>query len=119
MNKRIKLAEAMGYSRHEYGPDDRLAKLPEGNADGGTYWLFIGDEYLLKDLPDPENDANDCEALIKHLNADYDIGIRFHREHGHSVEIYGVSEQGNKPIHWTGDDWKQGVCELALKVIAG
>lgn len=120
---RIKLAEARGWTRHEYGPDDRLAKLPEGNSSGGTFWLRHGDEYLLKDLPDPEHDANDCEALIKHLNCrgwDVDIWWSGNSEPRCNVACRvkarfrdGSKERYDIPC----DNWKQGVCELALKVI--
>ena len=107
---RIRLAEAMGWMR-----------CPDQN--GAVIDLWMHRErwperwFNLDELPDPFTDANDCDAVIAKLNERFDIGIRFHREHGHSIEIYGVGGQGNKPLHWSGDDYKTGVCELALKVL--
>ena len=68
---------------------------------------------LLALIPDPENDANDCEALIQWLTeqqycltVDFWMGI---------VQLHTWNEQ--LVITSEGKDWKQGVCELALKVL--
>ena len=72
------------------------------------------DRKTVAKLPDPENDANDCEALIVFLN-----------EQGWEIEIdFNIGAQGvvmwreDKSLDcYAGNNWKQGVCELALKVI--
>ena len=104
-NQRIKLAEAMGWKQSD-------AKNWIGE-DPGLIWVSpTGREQTIP--PDPENDANDCEALIDWLanyeplkprvTVSFGRGVRFDFYHGTHAEIEK-------------DNWKQGVCELALKVI--
>lgn len=116
MNDRIKLAEAMGW---------KLIEL----ADGTKYWQAPNEKIEgagQKNPPDPFTDANDCEALIRHLNGQkYDVEI-WHSgngpEHGGRCNVscrVKVSPTVG-PYMREGlacDDWKQGVCELALKVL--
>lgn len=102
MDKRIRLAEAMGWKCVELD-------------DGTIYWhspnMLKGCGQ--KNPPDPENNANDCEALIRYLN-----------ERGHPVVVDW--QRVEALMAWvcvygagcdTFDDWKQGVCELALQVL--
>ncbi len=60
----------------------------------------------------PDTDANDTEAVIRWLNEqDRHVKIVTTR-HGAAVMVGRLS--GGL---WEGDNWKIGVCELALKVI--
>lgn len=107
MNNRIKLAEAMGWTATSFytsatGERDVTRwRNPEGKCNQ-TY----------RDMPNPEHDANDCHALIKHLRGNEQItvtvtfgrGVRFDHDIGTHSEI-------------ATDNWMQGVCELALKVL--
>ena len=66
---------------------------------------------------DPKNDANDCHALIKHLNDEgysFDITISI-ESIGSFATIYHIA--AGKLGEWQGDNWMHGVCELALKVL--
>lgn len=61
----------------------------------------------------PFEDANDCEAVIrKVVDQDYTVAIQL-GPNGQSVDAISVEHD----FSWVGDDWKTGVCELALKVI--
>ena len=124
-DQRIKLAEFVGWKRGTIGTeycwrheDGRLmCKLLMGEK-GEEFFTYFGM------CPDPRNDANDCEALIRKLN-----------EHGWSVV---VDWQHDDPKHAPGvwiefwhfeteiheriqgmdrERWKAGVCDLAEKVI--
>ena len=66
-------------------------------------------------LPDPENGANDCHALIKYLNGlGYEPKCEWRKSrNGAFVEI----RRGEYYDAWQGKNWMHGVCELALKVI--
>lgn len=95
MKDRIKLADAM--------------KIPYWRSE--VYGDAIG-------VPDPFTDANDCDALIRHLNG---LGqwviINHHntKRGGSNIKMgKGISDPA---YDWDGDDWKTGVCELALKVL--
>ena len=99
MNDRIKLAEVMGYTKTKHN----RWKSPCGKR---------VDSYP----PNPFTDANDCEALIKHLESK---GIEVTVEFGVVEDYVVIRRMPADPdlIVWRGDDWKQGVCKLALKVI--
>lgn len=94
---RIKLAKAMGYV-----------------VKGGDIFA----------LSDPFTDANDCDALIKHLNGlGWDINIWFsgnadsHRSNV-SCRVRARFRDGSKDRYDIPcDNWMRGVCELALKVL--
>ena len=108
MTDRIELAKAMGWKRvtlKTFGGDDsNVWESPTGTQSEGS-------------LPDPENDANDCHALIKHLNGlGFYIYVRHNvpREYNNRVTIGSLSTSHKD---WQGDNWMHGVCELALKVI--
>jgi len=103
---RIQLAEMMGWM-----PTSIYTSV--SGVHDVTVWASPNGERnrMAEDLPDPFTDANDCEALINHLQTEFLIavtvkfgkGVRFDHYSGPRREI----EIG---------DWKQGVCELALKV---
>ena len=66
---------------------------------------------------DPEHDANDCDALIRHLNSiGWTVTIQFHVQFGFWVELANWHDADKKYLRNV-TDWKQGVFELALKVI--
>lgn len=105
---RIKLAEAMGWKRGETG--DRL-------------W-FKGTRCCFESgLPNPFTDANDCEALILWLSDTHSLAIDIIR-----MPKPTDLELGNRAFWFVKarrpdlqgssyDDYKIGVCELALKVL--
>ncbi len=111
---RIRLAEARGWQFIEH-PADKIAA-------GGMEWVHAEHGTRI-DCPDPEHDANDCEALIRHLcEQGYDVVISHNAgsPSNSDVDIYEVQalpEPAKWICNWSGDNWKQGVCELALKVI--
>jgi hypothetical protein len=104
--------------------NDDIIKLAEFC---GLKWTAIGTEFAWK-RPDgglvgifqPHTDANDCDALIRALNErGYGITIEPWPNEC-SVAMYSNAEQiadAEFVGSWDGDDYKQGVCELALKVI--
>lgn len=66
---------------------------------------------------DPRNDANDCEALIRKLNeTGRFITITHHPDGQADMKL---SDTNSATSHYSGyvDDWKYGVCDLAVKVI--
>lgn len=111
MNDRIKLdeinqadflAEEMGWTQRSH--PDGLG--PCWEAPDGRYLMF---------RPNPFTDANDCNDLIKHLvkqGESLSIGFVDGRC---SVESIRSGRFGM--ISWKGDNYMQGVCELALKVL--
>jgi len=89
MNDRIKLAEAM-FQRPQYAID----------------WMADFD---------PFTDANDCEALIKWLTEQgYTVVIQIWDTEA-LVDLETIDNRPN--LKGNCDDYKQGVCELALKII--
>ena len=98
MTDSIKLAKAMGLTTYKDG--ERILVIVHHRPNDGNF--------------DPFTDANDCEALIVFLN-----------EQGWEIEIdFNIGAQGvvmwreDKSLDcYAGNNWKQGVCELALKVI--
>lgn len=63
----------------------------------------------------PYKSDADCMAVRKHLNeSGWWIIINIHNDESAHITIgKGMGD----PLHdWNGDDYKQGVCELALKV---
>jgi len=102
---RIRLAEAMGWKQHP----DGWWSTPRKNG---------VQTHGLDDSPDPFTDANDTETLIRWLNErGYQLLVNHHWSGRNGASLYNTSNGGNFCEHWRGDDWKQGVCELALKVI--
>ena len=125
---RIELAEAIGWEAgwiHGKEAKDRgdppdIWSPPGAHDIGGGYCWHNADE-----LPNPRIDANDCEALIRCLN---DAGWFFHRQNEggrtgadliRPVQTFLRFHRHRpyKNVEWCGDDWKQGVCELALIIL--
>jgi len=63
----------------------------------------------------PYEDANDCNALIKHLNG-LGISVELHLDNNGYVVVFGYKNP-DPFFNYEGDNWMHGVCELALKVI--
>ncbi len=64
---------------------------------------------------DPFTDANDCNAIIKHLNGlDYTPVITHHRNKTASIVLLHIDREC---LEWMGDNWMHGVCELAATVL--
>ncbi len=107
---RIRLAEAMGWRWKPSSTDNKIGRWyrPDGNYGD---WVHKGD------LPfDPFTDANDDYALIRWLNEQgFAVTILTGRD-GDDVFVFPFDHEYTR---WEQhcDDWKQGVCELALKVI--
>ena len=96
----------------------RRIKLAE--AIGGPIWeayINPGKHPECVELPDPYTDANDCEALIRWLERAHLIWLTVGFGCGQQADIDAYYDDGDSEFHWAGDDWKQGVCKLALKVI--
>ena len=114
----IKLAEEMGYRPY---PD---ADTPCWWSPDGLTIHTLTDEFPhLSTLPDPLNDANDCEELIRHL-AKGGWCFTIMCKCGGSLDSVCIWQMGfknsrdpEKCRYWEGDDYKRGVCELALKVM--
>lgn len=119
MNDRIKLAEALGWhSIRDHGDRD-IVGLSAGYQAEDTTRRDPSDYYWksAQRLPDPFTDANDCEALIKHLNSKlWTVSVFFGLAGNFEVSV--VSGNRGEYCHEIQcDDWKQGVCELALKFL--
>ena len=104
MDDRIRLAEWQGWTLIELQDGTKYWRVPNEKLEGVGQLL----------PPNPLTDANDCEALIKHLNSK-----------GWEVEVdFNIGAQGvimwcddKSQDHYAGQDWKQGVVELAIKVL--
>ena len=113
--KQIKLAEAVGWkwqetNDHPFGDSWRGGRWisPSGDIQSGIVGCEVPPHF------NPFTDANDCNALIKHLNG---LNISVQVVHGiftDSVRFWKESEQFS---NWKGDNWMHGVCELALKAL--
>lgn len=118
MTDRIKLAEAMGWNNIT----DKYLDVDTNLHAFGGFPPETRSYGVRSPLPDPFTDANDCEALIQWLNGlGYAVDITImssgdtlliSRSVGNADVGYSVDTE-----RWKGDDWKQGVCELALKVL--
>ena len=117
--ERVELAEWMGWTECFEVPEDEVVMTPTkryslmGTAPGET-------DPVYSFLPDPRNDASDCEALINHLRK---MGYGWTIEpwpDDIQVSLYanaaGDIADAEYIDTWKGADWKTGVCELALKV---
>lgn len=111
MNDRIKLAEAMDYipENQKEWCDPMWFTPYENDPKANEVGLVLFDH-----LPDPFTDANDCEALIEHLNK---MGIFVNVVHGVFFDSVALVKNTNIISSTEGSDWKKGVCTLALKVI--
>ena len=110
INDRIKLAEAVDLlPDHFQGWGEYRDALEK--YDGEIHRI------LLALIPDPKNDTNDCNAVIKHLNGlGWHVQI-IHYTHDHA-EVSIDQHPDGLHINWEGTDWMHGVATLALKVIA-
>lgn len=110
MNDRIKLAEAMGWTLSKEAPTGWIGEYPE------EWWKSPSGNWN-SSLPfDPYTDANDCHALITHLNeSGWIVNVDWSSEH--SVKVWRFRNPDTKEFTWQGDNWMHGICELALKVI--
>lgn len=108
MTECIKLAKAIGWKYIDHCGTKRWI-TPDNLG-------FTG--YLNGPQFDPFTDANDCYALIKHLNGlGWEVTVH-HSTKRIQVQLWKFSE-GIAPydLTWEGDNWKHGVCKLTLKVI--
>ena len=108
---RIKLAEAMGW--------EWKASTAEGTEMVGRWYKdhsAHGNWVPYEATPiDPFTDANDCEALIKWLTEQgYTVVIQIWDTEA-LVDLETIDNRPN--LKGNCDDYKQGVCELALKVL--
>jgi len=111
---RIKLAEARGWKWNHASNDEKMGR-----------WSFKGMthdwSHVEEHLPDPFTDANDCEALIQWLNDQAWFLQLEQRSTGAKlmIQIYRTFLTSWKHDPWWGpsENWKQGVCELALKFV--
>ena len=111
-NERIALAEFMGWkctSKTTY-PTGAVHKSMWRDPIHGTAGNTVCD------LPDPRNNDTDCMALVDALNkAGHVVRVAFYKN-GCDVQVGdwryegGVSSEGR-------DYYRDGVCELAMKVI--
>ena len=92
------LAKAMGWTETKY-----------------QRWLSPDRKMRCDFPPDPFTDANDCEALIRWLN-EKGVSVELHLDNNGYVVVFGYMNP-DPFFSYEGDDWKQGVCELALKEI--
>lgn len=72
----------------------------------------------IEDLFKPHTDANDCEALIRALNeAGWAITVTRYVDAEPGFCLVEMYEDDDFTHKYLGNDYKLGVCELALKVI--
>ena len=122
---RIKLAEAMGWRRVEEGtnawwPSPKVVEQIKQQYPDAIAIDYVG----LDSLPDPFTDANDCEALIQHLNS---LGwqVEIHWQHTSDENLAAGSWihiwQHGTEIHHRADidvdRWKIMVCNIALAIL--
>jgi hypothetical protein len=112
----IALAEWLGWkctSKTTY-PDGEVYK---------TYWrdpVHGTSSNSFEDLPNPYTSADDCDAVIRKLtDRDWQVDVCNGRSCGRPFACVRLWSTVNDdwPEIWQGDDYKHGVCELALKVI--
>ena len=111
-NERIALAEFVGWRCHE-SVDHYVEHIPVP----GCVWVSPEGEQMIDLEFDPRNSDADCMALVDALNDEH-WAVRIHhqpetdRTHFATVHF----DLGLNTIHlWTGDNYRDGVCELACK----
>ena len=104
---RIVLAKWIGWSEGYF----------DANPNHGKCWIDPnGKEQCI--LPDTANNAADCESLIRKLNEEgWRVNVNFEgREH--AVKVWRYKAPTTKEYVWFGANWKAGVVELAMKIVA-
>lgn len=69
---------------------------------------------------DAENNDTDCMTLVRALNAKgwyVDIGFAAQHPANFNAQVWMNKVSSSTRDHWYGDDYKQGVCALAEKII--
>jgi len=118
MSARIKLAEAMGWKHiHKKYVKMDGQSYPFGCPPAKEYSDGKINKKYQEQIPDPENKANDCEALIRHLQANGWRVVIHHREKS-GATIRVILPRQLQFHDWSGDNWKTGVCELACKALS-
>lgn len=109
--ERIRLAERMGWLNIK-----GWTESPMSGKHPYDRWYRRGEDKQYDYLPfNPFTDANDCEALIRHLNeAGYFLYVGWKSD---AALAQLLRSDGEFVGEYAGNDWKQGVCELALKVL--
>ena len=102
----IKLAEAMDICLHTGGWSEKWDKCVT---------CGVRREDVMNQTFDPLNDANDCEAVIAWLEKHHLMWIIVRFNCGQEVSVQMFNDDFDEC--WAGDDYKRGVCELALKVM--
>jgi len=103
--ERIKLAEAMNVFDFAFNRE----RCPDDWTDDQVWEMCRFN---------PFQDANDTEALIRWLNGQgFEPRINFWVSHAEVRLDHNGHPDGPKIHRWDGQNWKTGVCELALKVI--
>jgi hypothetical protein len=105
---RIKLALAMGW------------EIIEGYA---VPYGIAPSEATERELPDPFTDANDCEALIEHLNGE-GWQVEIHWQHTSDENLAAgawvhIWQHGTEIHHRTDidvDRWKEAVSRIAVAI---
>ena len=120
-DSRVALATWMGWRLEN--PYHTHGKCSDGKR-GTMRWVLPNkcgqichEGNMLDVIPDPANNAADCESLIRKLNEEgYQVSILTTGD-GDLVQI--IEPGSAKTVCATEcDDWKAGVVELAMKVIA-
>ena len=103
MSDRIKLAKAMG--------------IPERRHYGVSH--TVSNQQF-----DPFTDANDCEALIKHLNSlgwQVEVHWQFTNDKklaaGCFVHIWNRDSEEHHRLDLDVDRWKEAVCRIAVVIV--
>ncbi len=121
--KRIKLALLRGFYRQAFPVT--MTDGSDGMSDFKV-WHHPNHQRFepAEQLPDPENDANDCNALITHLNGQgwqVEVHWQFTDDEslapGAYIHIWNRYSEIHERTDVDRDNWMHGVCELALKVI--
>lgn len=116
MNEQQQIALAMGWQfvTEDTTPPDN----PEIVRQTTNFWVDPNGNKQRNDkhlkMPDPINDANDCEALIAWLNKEgFELDILFWPEG--DADLILKSKDNLRFAETSTPDWKRGVCEMALK----
>lgn len=111
--ERVRIATALGWT------DIRRESNAEFKDLG--YWGLPPNSSHRLGIPAPRNNASDCEALMRWLQSErYDVEIRIGWAAKDRVRIRWIDDEGQRVFHYLDvDDWKRGICDLAIKIIEG